>query len=305
VKLASLALSLAVAAALWASTTPAAATSSPPDTPSDMSGPRACDPACWQPALRLSWQWKLSEPPTAKEIAANDYDPWDIDGFEARTSTVAALKPRSHVACYISAGSYEAWRPDAPDFPGAGRIDRRTPKHVTHGVIGWKMAGWDERWLDIRHIRRAGNQVAEIMTARIAMCGSKGFDAVEFDNVEGYSNNTGFPLTGKHQLRFNTWLANTAHAHGLAAILKNDVPQITRLLPYFDVALNEQCWQYAECTTRQTGRSGYDQFVAAGKPVLGVEYSGKTDDFCPRANAANFNWLKKKLSLGSYRVACR
>ncbi len=303
-KLGALAPCLAVAVVVW---TPSAqvVASTPPTTSAALSTPEGCDPACWQPPLRLSWQWKLSEPPTTAEIAANDYDLWDIDGFEAHKSTVAALKARSHVACYISAGSYEAWRPDASEFPGSGRIDRQTPNHSVHGVIGWKMAGWDERWLDIRHIRRTGNMVAAIMTARIAMCAKKGFDAVEFDNVEGYSNHSGFPLTGKHQLRFNKWLANMAHAHGLAAILKNDVPQISRLLPYFDAALNEQCWEYSECTTKQTRRWGYDQFVAAGKPVLGVEYSGKTGVFCPMANAANFNWLKKKLSLGSYRVACR
>ncbi len=303
-KLAAL-LALATAATLGIPTAAHATAATPLISSAVLPGPRSCDPACWQPPLKLSWQWKLSELPTAAEIAANRYDLWDIDGFEARKSTVAALQPRSRVACYISAGSYEAWRPDASDFPGSGRVDRDTPKRTTHGVIGWKMSGWDERWIDIRHIRRSGNKVAAALKARITMCAAKGFDAVEFDNVEGYSNNTGFPLTAKHQLRFNTWLANKAHAHGLAAILKNDVPQISRLLPYFDAALNEQCWQYSECTTKQTGRSGYDQFVAAGKPVLGVEYSGKTGTFCPKANAANFNWLKKKLNLGSYRVACR
>ena len=52
-------------------------------------------------------------------------------------------------------------------------------------------------------------------------------------------------------------------------------------------------------------RIGYDQFVAAGKAVFGVEYAGHTGVFCPKANAQNFNWLKKKLDLDKWRVACR
>ena len=35
------------------------------------------------------------------------------------------------------------------------------------------------------------------------MCARKGFDAVEFDNVDGYQNATGFPLSGADQFRYN------------------------------------------------------------------------------------------------------
>ena len=71
-----------------------------------------------------------------------------------------------------------------------------------------------------------------------------------------------------------------------------------RLLPYFDFTLNEQCFQYHECGTLQA-------FIDAGKPVFNVEYKLDTGQFCPQANAMNFNSLKKKLSLGAWRVACR
>ncbi|MDX6553307.1 MAG: hypothetical protein QOH74_1795, partial [Gaiellales bacterium] len=99
------------------------------------------------------------------------------------------------------------------------------------------------------------------MRARLDMCAAKGFDAVEFDNIDGYLNRTGFALKGADQLAYNTWLANEAHLRGLSAVLKNDLPQIPKLLLYYDMALNEQCWQYAECTTAQNGGFGLDQFV--------------------------------------------
>lgn len=127
---------------------------------------------------------------------------------------------------------------------------------------------------------------------------SKGCDGVDPDNVDGYTNNTGFPLTGQQQLTYNRWLAQQAHARGLAIGLKNDLDQIGQLVNDFDWALNEQCFQYNECETLLP-------FVQAGKPVFGIEYSGNESVFCPQANGWNFDFLKKRLDLRAWRYACR
>lgn len=94
------------------------------------------------------------------------------------------------------------------------------------------------------------------------------------------------------------WLANQAHRRGLSVALKNDVEQVEDLVDYFDFALNEECFTYDECDLLAP-------FVDAGKAVFGVEYELDTDEFCPQANDLNFNFLKKKLSLRAWRVACR
>ncbi|OPG14423.1 endo alpha-1,4 polygalactosaminidase [Microbispora sp. GKU 823] len=244
---------------------------------------------CWHPALNTSWQWQLSSVPAEPFL---DVAMYDIDGFNATAATVQRLhatRTGRTVVCYISAGSYEDWRPDAGSFPAS--------------VLGKALDGWaGERWLDIRQY---GGTLGQIMRARLDMCKAKGFDAVEFDNVDGYTNKTGFPLTADDQLRYNAWLANEAHARGLSAGLKNDNEQIPQLLPYFDWALNEQCWEFSECTTAQNGDYGLDQFVKAGKAVFNVEYNLATSKFCGKANAQNFNSLKKRLELDAYRVACR
>lgn len=39
-------------------------------------------------------------------------------------------------------------------------------------------------------------------------------DLLDLDDVDGYENRTGFPLTGADQLRFNVFLANGAHRKG-------------------------------------------------------------------------------------------
>jgi hypothetical protein len=239
-------------------------------------GPAAC-PGCYAPALRTSWQWQLQFPVDMTV----DADMYDVDAFNVKQSLVSRLHAEGRkVVCYFSAGSWENWRPDKHDFPAS--------------VLG-RSNGWPgEKWLDIRRIGMLG----PIMKARLDLCEAKGFDAVEFDNVDGYQNPTGFPLTGPQQLRYNVFLANQAHRRGMSAVLKNDLGQIQALLPYFDFALNEQCYQYHEC-------SRLKPFVNAGKAVFGVEYRLARSQFCPRANAANFNFLKKRLGLGPWRQPCR
>lgn len=239
--------------------------------------PTKCE-GCWQPALETSWQWQLS----GKVDTSVDVAMYDIDGFDSSRKLIRRLHRDGRAAvCYMSAGSWEKWRSDASDFPDS--------------VIGRKLSGWPgERWLDIRSIDLLG----PIMQKRLDMCARKGFDAVEFDNVDAFEARTGFPLTARDQLRYNSWLANQAHSRGLAVALKNDLGQVKRLLPYFDFALNEECFDYRECRRLKP-------FVAAGKAVFGVEYDMDTTEFCPKANALNLNFLKKRLALRVWRVACR
>jgi len=243
-----------------------------------VAAPIAC-PGCWHPGRKVSWQWQLSSPPKASALLSVQM--YDVDGFETSKTLVHKMHAKGIKAvCYLSAGSWEKWRPDAKKFPAS--------------VLG-RSNGWPgERWLDIRKL----SVLAPIMRARVRMCARKGFDAVEWDNVDGYENATGFPLTGAEQLRYNVFLANAAHRRGMSVLLKNDLDQIPKLLRYFDGALNEQCFQYHECAALR-------RFVQAGKPVFNVEYKLAASAFCPKANARNFNSLKKRLSLDAWRVPCR
>jgi hypothetical protein len=207
---------------------------------------------------------------------------YDIDGFEASKGLVDDIHSKGAAAvCYVSVGSWERFRPDQGRFPAR--------------VLGTSNGWPGERWLDIRKL----SVLRPIMTGRMDICADKGFDGIEFDNVDGYQNRTGFPLSGADQLRYNMFLANQAHARGLSAALKNDLGQVKTLLPYFDYALNEQCHQYHECDR-------LEPFVDAGKAVFGVEYELRIADFCPQANAHDFNFLKKDLALRALpRTPCR
>ncbi len=235
----------------------------------------------WRPALNTSWQWQLS----GSLDQSVDAVMYDVDLFETDASVVAALHTQGRkVVCYISVGSWENWRPDAGQFPAA--------------VVGNDYEGWPgEKWLDIRRIDLLG----PIMRQRLDMCRTKGFDAIEPDNIDGYTNDTGFPLSYSDQLAYNRWLANEAHARGLSIGLKNDGDQVADLLSYFDWALTEDCFDQGWC-------SQLTPFVAAGKAVFAAEYTDTgmtTGQFCPQANALNFNAILKHRELDAWRQTCR
>ncbi|MGO9877017.1 MAG: endo alpha-1,4 polygalactosaminidase, partial [Acidimicrobiia bacterium] len=147
----------------------------------------------WRPssAAPISWNWQLQTPPP---IPTNTkVQVFDVDGFETSAATVAALHAQgTKVICYIDFGTSENFRPDFGSFPTS----------VQGAYNGWP----GERWLDIRQL----SVLEPIMTKRMQMCVQKGFDALEPDNIDGYENDTGFPLTAQDQLTYNTWIANTA-----------------------------------------------------------------------------------------------
>jgi hypothetical protein len=191
----------------------------------------------------------------------------------ATAATSAIHANGAKAICYVSAGTWENWRPDTAAFPAS--------------VLGAKNGWPGEKWLDIRQT----SVLLPIMQARVQKCAQAGFDGVEFDNVDGYANRSGFPLTDNDQQVYNASLANLAHAAGLTVALKNDLGQLSSLKPYFDYAINEQCFQYSECTNGPP--PGYRAFTRAGKAVFQVEYQIPRRRFCDRAAALGFVAIKK------------
>ncbi|HEX6117360.1 MAG TPA: endo alpha-1,4 polygalactosaminidase [Solirubrobacterales bacterium] len=263
---------LALSVASLAGAGPAAAAGVPDPLP--------CDPAagpCWDPAPTTEpWQIQL-QGRIDLSVPAPVYD---IDADSGRALVEAIHAQGDRAICYISAGSWEPYRADAGEFPKR--------------LLGRPIAGFEEeRWLDIRRIGR----LRPIIEARMDECAAKGFDAIDPDNVDGYRNRTGFPLGGRDQLAYNSFVANAAHERGLAVGLKNDLGQARRLLPYFDFAVNEQCFQYRECDR-------LDRFVAAAKPVYGIEYEVGRDRFCATSLEHGFSTIFKRYGLRAFREAC-
>ena len=227
--------------------------------------------ARWKPKPTTApWQWQL-QGRIDTSVRAPVYE---IDGFDVSRGIVGELhRKRRKVICYLDVGAWESYRPDAGDYP--------------RSVLGAKYFGYpQERWLDIRRI----GLLAPILRRRFDICRRKGFDAVEPDNLAGWENRTGFPLTRAHQLRFNRWVARQVHRRGMSVALKNDGRQARQLVGDFDFAVVEQCFQYDEC-------GQYTAFTARGKAVFEAEYELDPGEFCPRARALRFSAIAKSYDL--------
>ncbi len=228
-------------------------------------------------AIGTSWFWQL-QGTIRTDITAKVFD---IDLENTSASTIAALRAKGHtVICYFSAGSYEEWRSDANQF--------------TASALGNNLDGWPgEKWLDIR-----SQNIRDVMTKRMDLAVSKGCQSLEPDNIDGYSNGSGFNLTMQDQINYNTFLADQAHARGLTIALKNSTDLVNALVDKFDYAIVEECFKYNEC-------SAYSPFIQKGKAVLNAEYSSYSDAICAQAKSLQFSTVFYGLNLdGSKYLPC-
>ncbi|HET7145402.1 MAG TPA: endo alpha-1,4 polygalactosaminidase [Anaerolineales bacterium] len=237
-------------------------------------------PSWWHPTVGLTWQWQLGDNDIDTFIEADVYD---VDLYVDQ-SVIDELHAKSRkVICYISVGSWEDWRPDKNQFPAE--------------VLGNDYDGWPgEKWLDIREI----DKLAPIMRARFDLCKSKGFDAVEPDNMEIHTNDTGFPLTYEDQLKFALWLADEAHQRGLAIGQKNASDQVVDLVDVYDFAITEDYFFYNEAEAMLA-------YVKAGKPVFAAEYTdlgGDFDSYCKKSKELKFSAILKNRGLDAWIQAC-
>ncbi|KAI0020734.1 glycoside hydrolase superfamily [Xylariomycetidae sp. FL0641] len=239
-----------------------------------------------QPAVGTSWDYPLGYTLTpAAANASTQFYVVDLENTPA--ATVAALAAAGHdVVCYFSAGSVEAYRPDAGAFPS--------------DAVGQTLDGWpDERWLDVR-----SPGVREVMTKRITNAKDKGCQGIDPDNVDGYDNDSGFPLTQADAVDYVRFLAQTARAHGLATGLKNAGDIVESVTDVAAWAVVEQCAEYDECDL-------YAPFVRAGKPVFHVEYTEKDEvdgalrkKACGAGSQMGFSSIVKHLSLDEWVFYC-
>jgi len=238
----------------------------------------------FKPAVTTTWQWQLQ----GTVNTGYNVDLYDIDLFDSSASLITSLQAMNKkVICYFSAGSFEDFRPDAAQFLASDK--------------GNTLQGFaNEQWLDIRSAN-----VRQIMQARLDLAKQKGCDGVEPDNVDGYTNNTGFPLSAADQLAYNQFLATEAHSRGLSVGLKNDIDQAAQLVSRFDFSVNEQCHEFNECDKLAV-------FINAGKPVFNAEYASvfvndsvQRQMLCTDSLSRSFRTLVLPAALDdSFRFSC-
>ncbi len=202
-------------------------------------------------------------------------DVFDVDLYDTSVFDVVSIHQNGGYAiAYFNGG---AWQPDKPDsnlYPAS--------------VIGKEpMKGWpQERWLDIRQIKI----LRPLIRNKLALAKSKGFDGVDPDNMDGFTNTKEFGLTKAHQLAFNRMVAHEAKMLGLAVFLKNADRLVKDLVLDFDGAVVEEAFRYSEAAS-------YQPFRDNQKPVFEVEYRAFTRAQIKEATARGFNCIEAKLSL--------
>jgi len=242
--------------------------------------------ASWKPAQGGSWQIILSDNlDVSRGLNPSDAEVWDLDLFNAGADTVSTLhSDGKKVICYFSAGTSEQGRPDLGGLPQSD--------------YGAALPDWPgENYIDIR-----SDSVWKVMKGRIDQAAEKGCDAVDPDNMDGYSNNNGLGLTQQDSTNFQNKMGDYAHSLGMAIGLKNAEDILGSV--NVDFAVNEQCLETGRCTW-------YDNLLAAGKPVYHIEYTDdgsnrQTSDYCLQgtAEASKFDTVIKHLALDGWVRYC-
>jgi hypothetical protein len=238
----------------------------------------------WQPTNSgpdngPEWQWELDHPlrvgnaadmgaaaTTAAGTLAANPTVFDIDGIENPASTVTALHHLGDKAiCYIEIGSAGNYYSAA----GEGIPVTYYAQLKAAGDLGAKMAGYPEYYVNAN----SPSTVSIIESMIRQQCAAKGFDAVEPDIGDSYTDNNGFGITEAQNAAYDNTLGTYAHSLGLAWGQKNgdQDPSFAKMQePVADFLLTEECNYYHTCAGVTA------PYVAAHKLVLNAEY---TDDW--------------------------
>jgi Glycoside-hydrolase family GH114 len=208
---------------------------------------------CWYPqhldaaGQPMSWDWQIGRVTPLQRTGAAAVDMYDLDGFLTTKAEVTAIKTTWRAAtlahpktiCYLDL-AWEDYRPDAT--PGGGSFPASTLGQVYNGFP-------EERWVDFRQL----DELKPMLDARISMCASKGFDAVELDDIDGFDppSTTGFQLTPGDVQNYLAYAFNEVHKDGMTALWKNSPYLSSWGRQYTEGAVVEECYVSQDCTAAQ------------------------------------------------------
>lgn len=168
--------------------------------------------------------------------------------------------------CYVNAFQTQ------DDAGGLNRPDAKSnwPRDLVLTRLGDDPNWGGEYLVDISTPEKR-EQAAEWVQQMIDGCAGKGFDAVEYDNLDSWTRFDGTPLEGrvpfgrKEALEFAKLITGRAHDAGMAVGQKNttDITRAEADRVGFDFAVAEECGRWNEC---EAYRKVY------GDHVVDIEY---------------------------------
>ncbi len=231
--------------------------------------------SCWYPphldrtGHPMRWDWQIGRVTPLQRAGPHAVDIYDIDGFlttPAEIQRIHTAWPASTLAhpkavCYLDL-AWEDYRPDASPAP-AGRFPAATLGKIYYGYP-------EERWVDFRQL----DALKPMLNARIAMCASKGFDAVELDDIDSFDppSTTGFHLTPGDAQNYLAYAFNQVHRDGMTALWKNSPLLASWGVRYTDGAVVEECYTYGGCPSWDVFTTDHTASQPTGKWVGEAEY---------------------------------
>lgn len=291
------------------------ATPKPQPTQQPVSGGTGTSGKWWRPGVGvLPWQWEIDHEistSNANDMGTNSLTPsgsksltpvvYDIDGINNTASDVNNLHAMGKkVICYVEVGS-------AGDY--YGNDDGSTSYYAelkAAGDLGAKMQGYPEYYLN----SNAASTISIIEKMIHDQCYQKGFDGVEPDLDDSYTDNTGFTISEANEVSYLATLSKYAHSLGLAWGLKNGgdggtpTTFIPNMVPYIDFAVVEEPYYL------NTINYFYPTLYKAGIAMFVAEYTNdssaaKFASYCPQASKQNTNTALFNINLNaSSRVSC-
>ena len=180
---------------------------------------------------------------------------------------IGSPAPGAYSICYVNAFQTQ------DDERGVDRPDERSnwPAKLVLSRLGDDPNWGGEYLVDISSAAKRA-RAADWIQQMIQGCADKGFDAVEYDNLDSWTRFDGTPVAGRvpfgkeQAIRYAQVLTKRAHLLGLAVAQKNTL-QLTRHQSRdrigFDFAIAEECGRYREC-------EGFRERF--GNHVIDIEY---------------------------------
>jgi hypothetical protein len=171
-----------------------------------------------------------------------------------------------YAICYVNAFQTQ------PDESGVARPDEQSAWPDQLVLESLEDPGWQgELLIDISAAAKRSAAVSHV-TPMIRACARKGFEAIEFDNLDSWTRFRGtpddalVPFDRTDAIAYAKALTRVAHRDGLAVGRKN-TPQLgretSRRVIGFDFGIAEECARYRECGRHRQ---------VFGKRVLMIEY---------------------------------
>lgn len=190
-------------------------------------------------------------------------------GVVSRDWFAGAPAPSAYTICYVNAFQTQ------PEETGVDRPDETSawPADLVLSDLAQDPSWTGEYLIDLSTAAKRA-RAADWVAPMVQACKDKGFDAVEFDNLDSWTRFEEIPsIQARMPFRRPAGVAFagliTEHAHGLGlAVAQKNTPQLIDNGDHesigFDFAVAEECGQYRECGDYT---AGYDDHV------IDIEYS--------------------------------